>query len=199
MLNLVYVHGFLSSPLSHKAQLTKKWFAQHHPDIHYLCPELSAYPSASYETLHALLSELDANNTFLIGSSLGGFWATHFVEHGLAAKAVLVNPAVNPHKRFVEFIGAPLSSYYGDTQYMLTEQDLCDLETYAIPHCRDMSRYWLLAQTGDATLDYRHGVEHYRGAKQTIEEGGNHSFEGFVHFFPEILKFFMDHKQSNNN
>ena len=193
-MNLVYIHGFLSSSLSHKAQLTKKWFAQHHPDIHYFCPELSAYPSASYETLHALLAELDAHNTFLIGSSLGGFWATYFVEHGLAAKAVLVNPAVNPHKRFIEFIDAPLNSYYGDVQYVLTEQDLRDLEAYAISHCRYMSRYWLLAQTGDATLDYRHAVEHYREAKQTVEEGGNHSFEDFERFFPDILNFFINNQ-----
>lgn len=198
MLNLVYIHGFLSSSLSHKAQLTKKWFAQHHPDIHYICPELSAYPSASHEVLHATLAKLDPNNTFLIGSSLGGFWATYCVENGLAAKAVLVNPAVNPHKRFAEFIGVPLNSYYGDASYVLTKQDLHDLETYAIPNCHDMSRYWLLAQTGDTTLDYRHAVEYYRGAKQTIEEGGNHSFEGFAHFFPDILKFFMDNQQSNN-
>lgn len=198
MLNLVYVHGFLSSPLSHKAQLTKKWFAQHHPDIHYICPELSAYPRASYEVLYAQLSELDPKNTFLIGSSLGGFWATYCIEQGLAAKAVLVNPAVNPHKRFVEFIDVPLSSYYGDTQYMLTEQDLGDLATYAVPHCHDMSRYWLLAQVGDTTLDYRHAVEHYCGAKQTIEEGGNHSFEGFAAFLPDILAFFVDRKQGND-
>lgn len=190
VLNLIYIHGFLSSSLSHKAQSTQRWLAQHHPDINYTCPELSAYPHEAKHQLMALCGDVESRHTCVIGSSLGGFWATYLIENALAAKAVLVNPAVHPHKRFTALINTPLKSYYSDKEYMLTEKDLIDLEDCSVAQPKNMSSYWLLAQTGDETLDYRHAVAYYKGAKQTIEQGGNHSFAGFDDFLPDILRFF---------
>ena len=53
----------------------------------------------------------------------------------------------------------------------------------------DPSRYLLLVQTGDATLDYRLAVKLYAGSRQVVQQGGSHSFENFADVLPLILQF----------
>lgn len=190
MANFIYLHGFLSSPNSYKAQVTQRWLSQHRDDISYFCPELSAHPKETKTILLDLLEPLDSRETFVVGSSLGGFWATYLIEQGFAEKAVLINPSVRPQVRMLEFINKPLKSYSGDKTYQLGKTDMLDFSAYSPKSLNDPSKYWLLSQKGDQTLDYNHGVEFYAGAKQTIENGGNHSFAGYDNYISDILDFF---------
>lgn len=191
---VVYIHGFLSSPQSSKAQTTQRWLAEHHPDITFMCPKLSAYPSLAYDTLNSLLSHLnhDQGPVYLLGSSLGGFWATHFVEVGLAERAVLINPATAPHVRFADFVGQTFSNYYDDEQYELREGDIQDLKAWDVAQPSKTSDYWVLLQTGDETLDYRWAKDRYRDCHLWIEEGGNHSFQGYEAHLSKVMDFFLD-------
>ena len=50
-------------------------------------------------------------------------------------------------------------------------------------------RYLLLIETGDEVLDYREAVEKYRGARQIVIEGGDHSLQSFPQHIPLILEF----------
>lgn len=192
MATIVYLHGFLSSPLSSKAQMTQQWLAENRPDLQYCCPQLSSYPDEARDSLQALYSTLEraGESIYLIGSSLGGFWSTYMVEKGWAKKAVLVNPAVAPHTRFHEFEGQILKSYYSDDEYILRQNhfDVLQACEYAMPSFPNA--YWLMVQKGDETLDYRLAVKKYAQSKLTVEEGGNHSFEGYGNWLPEILRFF---------
>ncbi len=170
------------------------WLARQHPELHFVCPYLSSYPSAARETLLQTINALGDQPIYAIGSSLGGFWATHLVEQGLVSKAVLVNPAVAPHTRFPEFVGQPLASYYTDDVYTLSEKDLHDLIAFDTPNIQKPERYWLMVQTADETLDYRLAVEKYRQCRQLVEEGGSHTFDGYEKWLPEIVAFFLDKK-----
>ena len=189
MPNLVYLHGFLSSPESSKAKLTGAWCAQQaRPDWRFHCPSLSAYPGSAIATITSLLDELRGQPTALIGSSLGGFWATGFAErYGLPA--VLINPAVSPQTRFHEFVGQPLRNYYTEDTYTLQPGDLADLASVDTRHLQHPQNLWVLLQTGDETLDYRLAAQKYADCRLTIEEGGNHSFAGYDHWLPPITEF----------
>lgn len=188
MPSVLYLHGFLSSPQSQKAQLTRKWLQQVHPTWQYFCPQLSSYPHLAKQELIEFYSNLD-ETPYVIGSSLGGFWATWCVER-YGGKAVLVNPAVSPHVRFEHYLNQPLNSYYSDEVVTLTERDAKVLEACDIADHKDPRAYLLMVQTGDETLDYTMALERYKASELVVEQGGNHSFEGFENHLERILDFF---------
>jgi uncharacterized protein len=187
MSDLIYIHGFLSSPLSYKARQTAEWLAENYPDITFHCPHLSPYPRATQDYLANLVELLLPRRVGLIGSSLGGFWSTWLVEK-YDLRAMLVNPAVRPWEFMPDYLEVDLKSYHTDDSYRLNaghidEIKACDVEI------QRRGNYWLLAQTGDETLDYSQAVEKYLGCKQTVEEGGDHGFQGFERFLSDGMTF----------
>lgn len=188
MATLLYIHGFLSSPLSFKAQQTKQWLSEHRPDINYLCPQLTPYPNECYTVLNELIENCDGD-IYLVGSSMGGFWADYFSEkHQL--KAVLVNPAVEALQLMPKYVGQLLKSYHSETHYVLSEAHIAALKPFASHTITTPENIWLMVQTGDETLDYTAAVKRYPNCKQTIEQGGNHSFEQFDRHLADIIDFF---------
>lgn len=188
MPHLLYIHGFLSSPVSHKAVQVKQWLARHRPDIEYHCPALTAYPGRTHQTLETLVEQLLPEPVYLMGSSLGGYWATWLVEkYGL--RAVLINPAVKPSMLNPEYVNVELKNYHSDQTYMLTEQDVEALNAVDVNNVQFHDNYWLMVQTGDETLDYRLAVEKYSGCKQLIEDGGDHSFQNFDRWIAAAIEF----------
>lgn len=185
---LVYLHGFLSSPLSAKAQQTEAWLRAHRPDISYHCPFISSYPGEARDTLEQLMTRLLADRIGLVGSSLGGFWSTYLAEN-YDLRAVLVNPAVRPQDRFEEFVGQTLKNYHTDNEYCLMPDDLQGLIDADVKQLRDPANYWVMLQTGDETLDYRQAVDKYQGSKLLVEEGGSHTFDGFENRLPQVVEF----------
>ena len=121
-----------------------------------------------------------------VGSSLGGFYATHLAEkHG--ARAVLVNPAVDPHAGLRAYLGAQQNLYTGEL-YELTEAHLEDWKRLYVPRITP-ARYLLIVETGDEVLDYRRAVERYAGAEQIVVEGGDHSLQSFPRHLERIAEF----------
>ncbi|WP_439135260.1 YqiA/YcfP family alpha/beta fold hydrolase [Pseudomaricurvus sp.] len=185
---LVYIHGFLSSPQSVKAQVTQQWLLEHRPDIQYHCPHLSPYPLETERQLRDMMNQLGDQTVGLVGSSLGGFWSTWLVEH-YNAKAVLINPSVRPFELTDRLNGEPQKNYHTDDTYLMLPEHGEQFRQAYRPELKDLSRYWLLAQTGDETLDYRQAEERYQGCRQHIEEGGDHSFQHYEAHLPEIVDF----------
>jgi predicted esterase YcpF (UPF0227 family) len=184
------LHGFLSAPQSKKAQQLKGWLAAEWPSLEYYCPQLSSYPGEAKKQLENLC--IEHNFAGAVGSSLGGFWASYLVESGHIKRAVLINPAVSPQHRFQEFVGRKLRSYYSEDSYVLSEADISRLSDCELA-IKNPSLYKVLLQTGDEVLDYRLAAERYRQADCIIEEGGNHSFEGFERYFEDIIRFITAH------
>ncbi|MGS2717414.1 YqiA/YcfP family alpha/beta fold hydrolase [Eionea flava] len=191
MPTLLYIHGFLSSPLSYKAQSLQRWLQTNRPDIRFCCPLLTPYPNECAKSLEKIVeTALDSDEPiYLAGSSLGGFWATYLVAK-YHLPAVLINPAVDALNLLPNYINQPLANYHTDDTYCLQEDDLVALSRYDTPIIQHTAAYWLLVQTGDETLDYRLAVEKYRQCRQTIEPGGDHSFQGFERFYADIMMFF---------
>ena len=192
MTTLIYIHGFLSSPQSFKARAMSQWLASEQPGINFQCPSLTPYAKDTAATLENLVERaITANggSVYLVGSSLGGFWATYLVEK-YQLPAVLINPAVNIEVLMPNFIDIELKSYYSQARYRLSSEDVQHLIHYNRSVIQYPERYWLLVQQGDEVLDYRLAVEKYAGATQTIEANGNHSFEHFERYIPAIMDFF---------
>ena len=181
---IVYLHGFNSSPQSHKAQVMQRYMRERGLDKEFACPGL---PPLASEAIHAA-EELIAGkkNLCLVGSSLGGFYATYLAEkHGL--KAVLINPAIDPHIGLRAYLGPQTNLHTGEP-YELTEAHLRQWEKLYLPRITPQ-RYLLIVETGDEVLDYRKAVERYAGAEQLVIPGGDHSLQSLPQHLPRILEF----------
>ncbi len=184
---IVYLHGFNSSPASGKARQLGEYMAHLGRQADYYCPTLANSPCAAIAQVEAELAQRHAGSVTLIGSSLGGFYATHLAEkHGW--KAVLVNPAIHAHTLLRTALG-PQTNWHSGEKWELTEAHLAELAALDVPAITRPERYLLLAQTGDEVLDYRDAVAYYAGATQIIEDGGDHGFAGFERHFQTILDF----------
>ena len=184
---IVYLHGFNSSPASGKAKQLGEYMAGIGRLADYYCPALPNSPREAIAKVESTLARNGAGAVTLVGSSLGGFYATHLAEkHGW--KAVLVNPAVHAHKLLRDALG-PQTNWHTAEKWELTDVHLAELAALDVERITRPARYLLLAQTGDTVLDYRDAVAYYAGARQIIEEGGDHGFAGFERHFPTILDF----------
>lgn len=187
---LIYIHGFISSPESEKAEELRQFVRAEAMPIDLRIPPLSNDPDQAYAQLVSLVTEELADGRqqiALIGSSLGGFWATLLVER-FGLRAVLINPAVNPHLSAPQLLGEHQNLYTGEG-FTLTEKHVEVLHSLALTHVSRPQNLWLMVQIGDETLDYRQAVAYYPSAKQTVEEGGDHRFQSFDRHLPAIMAF----------
>lgn len=192
---LIYLHGFLSSPRSVKAQQLVQFIGAHRLPIECVVPELPEEPHLAIAVAETAIGQACEKNSVvgILGSSMGGFYATALAQR-YRLRAVLINPSVLPHKRFAEFVASTngeMQNPYTGRRFTIGQRDLDALESMVPEQLTTRAHYWLLAQTGDEVLDYREAVDYYAGCKQTIEEGGDHAFQGFERHLPEIVKFLI--------
>ena len=183
----LYLHGFLSSPQSKKAQQIQHFFSQHLPSSTLSIPALPFAPKEAIEVAEDELLALmnHHQNVLIIGSSLGGFYATHLSQkHGV--KAALVNPAVKPYELFAQRLGWH-QHYYDGHSYELKAEHLEQLKQLDSPTLPQPELLFLLLQTGDETLDYRHAAQRYLACQSWLESGGSHSFNHFTAQLPMLL------------
>jgi predicted esterase YcpF (UPF0227 family) len=183
---ILYIHGLNSSPASLKArQLTAVMQRMGLAD-QLRVPELHHHPRQAIAQLQVDIDAL-GGTPLLVGSSLGGYYATHLAER-LGLKALLINPAVNPHKLFKGVLG-PQTNYYNGQTWDLTLDHIAALKELEVPPPRSAERYQVWLQTGDETLDYRHAQLFYEGCDLRIEVGGDHGFQGFAEHLPQLFAY----------
>jgi predicted esterase YcpF (UPF0227 family) len=184
---LIYIHGFNSSPASHKARILKQRLDVLGKGAAFWCPALPDHPARAIELLERKLHAAEPQLVTLVGSSLGGYYATYLAEK-LALKAVLVNPAVRPYEGLRAYLGMQKNLYSGEG-YELTQQHLDELRVLDVDRPTRMDRYYLMVTTGDEVLDYRVAVRKYAGARQLVVEGSDHGFADFADHLDSVLDF----------
>jgi len=184
---LIYIHGFNSSPASHKARLLRERCAAMGCESLFSSPALPDLPSAAIELLQSEVLSYPSAAVTLIGSSLGGYYATWLAEK-YGVRAVVVNPAIRPYIGLRAYLG-PQQNLYTGAKYTLTERHLHELEALRIAAPTRLERYYLMVTTGDEVLDYREAVRWYTGAKQLVIEGSDHGFADFGDHVDSVLSF----------
>jgi uncharacterized protein len=188
---IIYLHGFRSAPVSNKAISLKQRMEQRGLGHAFWCEQLPHVPARAIALIeHAILEARERNPErppTLVGSSLGGYYATFLAErHGL--RAVVVNPAVVAPLDLAPWTGRQTNLYTGEA-FEFTMEHIDQLRALDTGVLADPTRYWLLVETGDEVLDYRHAVEKYRGARQTVLEGGDHGFSHWNDYLDDIIAF----------
>jgi len=182
---VLYLHGFASSSQSEKALLTADYFQQHLPQHQLLLPDL---PYTPVEAVAAIDEALQGRiPDVVIGSSLGGFLATRLVQQ-FQCKAVLINPAVLPHLLLQKHLGRYFHPVL-QRHYEVGVEHLPLLEALMPEKPSAASSIKVLLQTGDEVLDYREALDFYQHCLLDVQEGGDHSYQGYANRLPDIVKF----------
>ena len=182
---ILYLHGFTSGPQSHKAQALGSRLEQRGIGSTLVCPQLPASPAEAIRLASSIVETRKIVG--LVGSSLGGYYATWLAErHDL--RAVLVNPAVVAHISLEQYVG-PQQWLYGGEPFEFTRQHIEELRALELLSSFNFKRFWLMVEEGDETLDYRQAVDRYAGARQTVLPGGNHSFTRWNEYLDPVIDF----------
>lgn len=184
---IVYLHGFRSSPQSRKALQISAALERRGLSSAYLCPQLPASPRAAAGLLDALVASADSARLVLIGSSLGGYYATWLAER-TGCRAALLNPAITPYEDLRAHLGTQ-PVYFSDATIDVRPEYLDELRALDTPSITRPERYFLLAASGDELIDYRHMVAKYRGARQHVIDGSDHQISDFARYLDEVLAF----------
>ena len=184
---ILYIHGFNSSPASHKANQLHARLTAMAREHEFACPALSHWPEEAMTLLKERIQSEGPDQVTLVGSSLGGFYATWLTEH-VGCRSVLVNPAITPHDGLRAYLGPQKNLYTGEA-YELTEAHLRQLKAFYIARPNRMDRYFLIHTTGDELLDWRVAVERYQGCRQIVVAGSDHGFSEFGDYTDSVLEF----------
>ena len=182
---ILYLHGFNSAPASRKARMLHAHLEGAGLGGHFACPALPHRPADAARRIEEEIAR-HAQRPTLVGSSLGGYYATHFAEkHG--CRAVLINPAITPHVGLAAYLGEQTNLYTGE-RYVFTGEDLDALAALHVERV-DPERYLLLLETGDEVLDWRAAARRYEGARTVIRDGGDHTLQSFPEHLERIVAF----------
>ena len=182
---LIYLHGFRSSPRSFKARLLDERMKALGRGGDFLCPQLPASPARAVEHVSQALQPGPADT--VVGSSLGGYYATWLAERH-ACRAVLLNPAVQPARGLAGHVGEQ-RMYHSDERFVFEAAYLDELEALEAGPITAPERYLLIAAKGDELLDWRDMVARFPGARQIVLEGGDHGLSDFSSLIDEVLRF----------
>jgi len=195
---ILYLHGFRSSPDSFKARLMADAMAQRGLADAWACPQLPASPREAIDLAMGIaqrqLAGADSPRALtVIGSSLGGFYATWLAEQ-LGCKAVLLNPAVQAARDLATQVGEH-HMYHSNAPFVFRPEYVDELTAIHAPRITQPDRYFLLAATGDEVLDWREMRDRYAGCPQRIVQGSDHGLSDFEQWMPEVLEFALGDKQ----
>ena len=186
--HLLYLHGFRSSPLSAKAVKMAAAVQALHPAVHWWCPQLPPSPRQAMAMLMAGIADWPRGSMAVVGSSLGGFYAT-WIAARTGCPAVLLNPAVHPARDLASHIGeqsawhSPQEIFFFQPEFVQELRDL-DAGTLSRPE-----RFYTLIAKGDELLDWREMSARYAGSQGQLLEGGDHALSDFDTHLAGVLRF----------
>jgi predicted esterase YcpF (UPF0227 family) len=130
-----------------------------------------------------------AGRMAVVGSSLGGFYATWVAER-MGCPAVLLNPAVDPARDLAGYIGEQQSWHDPDEHFYFRPEYVDELKALTVPAITHPERYFAIIAKGDEVLDWREMHARYASAHIKLLEGNDHALSDFgSQHLPDVLKF----------
>lgn len=162
--------------------------ARRHPQVHWWCPQLPPSPRAAMDMVLRGVSQWPVATMAVVGSSLGGFYATHVAET-LDCRAVLLNPAVDPARDLARYVGDQ-TAFHAPTEHFYFAPEFVD-ELRALEHgpVRQPGNYFAVIAKGDEVLDWREMTARYPDARIKLLEGGDHGISDFERHLPDVFGF----------
>lgn len=186
--HLLYLHGFRSSPRSFKAQRMAAAVRERHPGVHWWCPQLPPSPREAMELVARGIAAWQRERMAVVGSSLGGFYATWVAEQ-TGCRAVLLNPAVDPARDLHGYIGEQASWHDPEEKFEVKPEFMQELRALEAGPVRHPEHYFAVIAKGDEVLDWREMVGRYPGARIKLLEGGDHALSDFDAHLGDLLEF----------
>ena len=186
--HLLYLHGFRSSPQSAKARRMAQHVAQHHPGLHFWCPQLPPSPRLAMEQVAQGIAQWPRGQMAVVGSSLGGYYAT-WVARQAHCSSVLLNPAVNPARDLERYIGEQTAWHDPAERFFFRPEYIDELRALACGPSARPERYFAVIAKGDELLDWREMTGRYPGATIRLLEGSDHALGDFDQHIDAVLDF----------
>lgn len=193
---IIYLHGLDSSPDAAKATITHTHAKEH--GITVIRPDLNCPP----DEVVSKVAELIKNhpNAVLIGSSLGGYFAT-LISDMTGTPAILLNPSIRPDLSFRRFLqdnfdGHTLSDdgviYTTTGGWQIRYGDLAWFDAHRL-QVKNPSKISVLLKLGDELLDAAatHTFYQERGAFVLAQDGGDHVMSDYDEQVAMVLDWAM--------
>lgn len=186
--HLLYLHGFRSSPRSSKAQRMESEVRRRHPAVTWWCPQLPPSPKAAAALLAEGLAGWPRERMAVVGSSLGGFYATWVAEE-YGCRAVLLNPAVDPARDLARHVGEQTAWHDPQEHFYFAPEYVEELRVLQKGPVRRPEDYFAVIAKGDEVLDWREMTGRYPGTQVRLLEGSDHAISDFDEHIGEVLAF----------
>jgi predicted esterase YcpF (UPF0227 family) len=156
--------------------------------ITWVCPQLPPSPAQTVAMLRDIVADWPVDTMAVIGSSLGGFYATVLAEQ-LGCRAAVINPAVLPARDLARYIGEQSNFHDPQDRFFFRAEFITELEALAPHPITRPERYWALIAKGDEVLNWQEMVAHYPGVNLTLLEGSDHAVSDFDQHMPGLLNW----------
>lgn len=186
--HLLYLHGFRSSPRSTKAQLVRQRIEAQYPQVTLWSPQLPPSPREAMALVTQGIAGWPRKRMAVVGSSLGGFYATWVAEQ-TGCRAALLNPAVDPARDLAKYIGEQTSWHDPQERFFFRPEFVDELRALSVQAITHPERYFALIAKGDEVLDWREMTSRYPGTHLRLLEGSDHAISEFADYLDEVLAF----------
>ena len=187
--HLLYLHGFRSSPQSMKARLVAERVQQRHPGLQWWCPQLPPSPREAMDMVMRGIADWPRESMAVIGSSLGGFYAT-YVAAMTRCRAVLLNPAVDPARDLARYIGEQTAWHDPQQHFFFRAEFIDQLRALEVGELSRPERVFAILAKGDEVLDWREMSVRDPGSRIRLLEGGDHALSDFAaKHLDDVMRF----------
>jgi len=185
-LKIIYLHGFNSSAESKKSKILES-FLKGEELISFESPNLDTSPSEAISQIEKIIKE-SSNRVCLVGSSLGGLYAT-YVADKYDLRSVTINPVVRNHISGMKDLVGSHKNYHTDEEYEFTMKDYLDLQELGLKQLKKPLNHFCLIKMSDEVLDHNKTFSYFSKSYLLSEKGGNHSYDDFFEKIPLILDY----------
>ena len=162
--------------------------ARDYPLVTWWCPQLPPSPRAAMALVMQGIATWPRAGLAVAGSSLGGFYATWLAEQ-MGCKAVLLNPAVDPARDLVGYIGEQNAWHDPQERFVFEPEFVEELRALQSGGPHQPQNYFAVIAKGDEVLDWREMQARYPGAAVCLLEGSDHALSDFDAHIEAVLDF----------